>query len=94
MKAKYYSETIRCIVTGDTPVDLHHVKARGMGGNHKKHLDETWNLMPLRHDKHVEIEQIGIVKFAEKYSRAKNWLLKNGWAICPIQKTWRHSNAV
>jgi hypothetical protein len=88
---KFTSETLRCIVTGDTPVDLHHVKARGMGGNHSKHLDEEWNLMPLRHDKHVEIEQIGIVRFAEKFPAARQWLVKNGWRFCPVLHTWRHA---
>lgn len=87
----YTSETDFCVATGEMGVDYHHVKARGMGGRHAPRLDEPWNLMPLRHEKHVEVETIGIVRFANKYSGARKWLEKNGWYICPIRRTWRHA---
>lgn len=83
MKKKYYSSDKRCIVTGFSPVDLHHVKTRGSGGT-----DDAWNLMPLAHALHVDVHAIGLTAFAERYPEATNWLKDNGWILCELRKKW------
>lgn len=82
-KNKYTSTTIPCCVSGLLEVDLHHVRSRGAYGH-----DESYNLMPLRHQYHVEIEKIGKFLFAKKYPKAAQWLRQNGWRYDDTFKKW------
>jgi len=79
----YQSFTHRCIVTGATPVDLHHCWHRGCGGT-----DDEWNLMPLVRHLHSECHAIGLKKFSEKYKAVALWLEKNGWKYDPVLIKW------
>jgi len=82
-KRKFCGPEIRCVVTGAFGADLHHVLTRGAGGS-----DHPKNLMPLRHELHEEVGMIGMVRFAQKYSLAKFWLLENGWEWSSQLCTW------
>lgn len=82
-KKKFCGEEYRCIVTGCPGADLHHVLSRGAGGS-----DHEKNLMALQHRLHVEVEMIGLVRFAQKYPEAKFWLLNNGWEWISQLMTW------
>lgn len=82
---KYQSENHRCCVTGQSPVDLHHLKTRAAGGG-----DEDWNLMPLIHSLHVEIHQIGLKRFIEKYPEARAWLIAHDWDFDLLFCKWSH----
>lgn len=64
----------RCIVSGQSNPTPHHVKSVGAGGN-----DEVANLMPLSHRHHMEVHQVGLVKFAKKYPQVKRWLDEHNW---------------
>lgn len=44
--------------------------------------------MPLKHELHVECEQIGLVSFSKKYPKAKRWLESMGWEF--VLGKWRH----
>lgn len=46
------SDFIPCEMCGSQSVDIHHIKARGMGGSKK--LDNIFNLMALCRDCHIE----------------------------------------
>lgn len=89
-RPKYFDPDGICIVSGRRGVDLHHLKARGMGGRHDSRFDEPWNLMPLWHPLHVEIEKIGILNFLKKYPDAKAWMERMGWEFEPTFKKWFH----
>lgn len=45
-------DVIPCEVCGNRAVDLHHIKARGMGGSKMK--DEIENIMALCREHHIE----------------------------------------
>lgn len=47
---------IPCEVCGNRAVDIHHIDARGMGGNKKK--DEIENLMALCRECHIQYGDI------------------------------------
>jgi hypothetical protein len=80
---RYCGPQYQCIITGKFGADLHHVRSRGAGGS-----DDSWNLMPLAHELHVECERIGLVSFSKKYPNALSWLVANGWEI--VLGKWRH----
>jgi hypothetical protein len=82
--AKYQSNTAKCIITGQTPVDLHHVRTRAANGS-----DEPYNLMPLIHPMHQMVHQIGLKRFSEEFPEVRAWLIKHGWELCPITFKWR-----
>lgn len=82
-KKKFCGEEYRCTVTGCPGADLHRVLSRGAGGS-----DAECNLMPLQHRLHVEVEMIGLVRFAQKYPEARFWLLNNGWEFSAQLMTW------
>lgn len=69
-------------------VVYHHVKTRGAGGP-----DDAWNLMPLTIHRHTEVHQIGLIRFAEKYSSVRQWLIDHGWEIDPVLLRWTHIQA-
>ncbi len=81
--AKYASNEFKCVVCLKPGADLHHIKTRKSGGP-----DESWNLLPICHAKHVEAHSIGLIKLADRYPAIKAWLLDNGWLI--EQGKWRH----
>ena len=82
---KYTDPDAKCIITGKVGCDLHHWKTRGAGGP-----DESWNLMPLSHDKHLEVHAKGKKWFCEKYPAVRHWLLNHGWDYCWLMCRWRH----
>lgn len=84
-KSKYTCEKTACIVTYEAGVDLHHVKTRKSGGT-----DDSWNLMPLKHELHQECHQIGLGTFSRRYVQVHNWLIENGWEQCLITHKWFH----
>ena len=51
-----------CAACGRTPVDAHHIRTRGAGGD-----DRLSNLLPLCRVHHTEIHKIGKQTFFEKY---------------------------
>ena len=58
-----YLEYIRnktCLISGDA-AEAHHLVSRGAGGS-------DYTSIPFAHVFHVEIEQIGVKKFEEKYN--------------------------
>lgn len=83
---KYKSNTTPCIVTGLSPVDLHHVKTRASGGT-----DDQWNLMPLIRKLHQELHQSGLSRFSQKYGPVEYWLISYGWEYDQIRSRWSHS---
>ena len=54
-------KTLRCSVTFRTGVDAHHLKTVKSGGRDYR------NLVPLRHDLHMELHTGGISKFERKW---------------------------
>ena len=76
---------LACVVTGRTPVDVHHVKTKGSYGD-----DVEWNLIPLIHEKHMELHQLGNERFANKYINFKLWLFKNDWEFDHLKNKWVH----
>lgn len=67
------------------PVDLHHIYTRGAGGG-----DEDWNLMPLTHEMHQKIHNVGLTTFTVLHPEAKAWLMKNNWYFEAVINRWRH----
>ena len=45
---------IACEVCGATAVDIHHIKARGMGGSKERFINQVENLMALCRKCHVQ----------------------------------------
>ncbi len=80
------SKDKRCVVSGSRGPDLHHVKTKKSGGP-----DESWNLCPLSRKLHVEIHQIGLSTFANKYPKFKNWLIANGWEYVELLNKWKRN---
>ena len=70
-----WCKTMNCVVTGQSGVELHHVKSRGSGG--------TWkDIVPLSPEKHRELHRIGVKSFEERYTislRAKALLIHGWW---------------
>ena len=73
----------RCVVCGDRYPDPHHVKSKKSGGD-----DVQENLMPLCRLHHTEVHKIGLNKFTDKYTKARNWLLSNDYEINDILMRW------
>ena len=71
-KAINFVKNQPCVISGRTPCDAHHITSVGAGGD-----DTLENLMPLRHEYHVELHQIGINKFTSKYPSVIQWLIIN-----------------
>lgn len=69
-------------------IDIHHIKTRGSGGT-----DDSYNLMPLCRFHHIEVDQIGLVKFSRKYPNVSSFLYKNGWEIETMfgKEKWQHN---
>jgi len=84
-KRLYVSNTIPCCVTGQTPVDLHHLYSRGAGGG-----DEDWNLIPLCREMHQKIHNVGMTTFILLHPEAKSWMMANGWYFEACINRWRH----
>lgn len=76
----------RCLVC-NRPAELHHIKTRGAGGG-----DQPFNLIPLDREHHMEVHQIGLSKFADKYDEVHHWLTTHGWVFVEIQNKWRHAS--
>lgn len=75
-----------CVITGTPgPNDPHHVRSRGAMGD-----DVAWNIVPLRHDLHVEFHKKGINTFTEKYPKFKDWLISKGWTWDDFRQRWMH----
>lgn len=92
VKRRYVDEEGECLVCGSIGVDLHHVYTRGAHGV----IDESWNLMKLCHEHHVECEYIGLDSFVNKgddkpeYAGVKLWLIANMWEYDTLMHKWRH----
>ncbi len=82
-KQKFCGPDVRCLVTGEFGGDLHHLITQGNHGS-----SHPCNLMPLKHELHVECGAIGLVSFANKYPVVWKWLEKHGWEWCESLKTW------
>jgi len=63
---KNYIKSKTCIICGKMGVDPHHLEARGMGGKNKTSWKD-YTCVPLHHRYHVELDNIGIERFVEKY---------------------------
>lgn len=87
---RYVDEDRLCIITGARGVDLHHIRARGMGGNHNPIFDEPWNLLPICHQKHEYLHKIGFKTFVERHPKVRAWLMANGWTLDWFSQKWRH----
>ena len=48
------TDFIPCELTGERAVDIHHIEARGMGGDPTKSKDRIENLMALSRNAHIE----------------------------------------
>jgi Putative HNHc nuclease len=72
-----------CHICGTTKADPHHVKSKKSGGH-----DIERNLVPLCRKHHSEVHTIGLVTFADKYERFKDWLVNNGWQFDEFLKKW------
>ena len=66
-----------CIVCGAPWPDGHHCRPRGWGN--ARGVDQEFNLMDLCRLHHIEVHKIGMVRFAGKYSRVADWLVRNEW---------------
>lgn len=80
-----YQTNERCIISGISPCEFHHLKTRGAGG-----LDVEWNMMPLSREKHSEAHHLGLRRFVEKYPQARSWMIKRGWEFDPVLFKWTH----
>jgi len=60
LKGMKYDETdfIPCEICGDKAVDIHHIDARGMGGDPQKKKDHINNLMALCRKCHINYGDI------------------------------------
>lgn len=83
VKRRYTDPEGICIICGYYGVDLHHVKTRGAGGT-----DEDYNLVPLCHAHHVEVDHQGDYRMGLKYPSYQKWLIKNDWKYNPITKKY------
>jgi predicted restriction endonuclease len=65
----------RCEICGVMPVEIHHIKTRGAGGN-----DEVQNLIALCIEHHTEVHKTGVFTFSNKYGLTERFshVLK-GW---------------
>lgn len=84
---KYHNRTGYCTCCGKIGVDLHHVKARGMGGNDE--IDFEWNLMPLCRQHHSMVHTEGLNRFSQK-QRIRDWLERNDWVFDAYIGKWIH----
>ncbi len=66
-KYREYVSRLPCCVTGnnDDRNDPHHIKGRGYGGSQK--CSDLF-CIPLRHELHQELHQIGWKSFEKKYN--------------------------
>lgn len=55
-------EFIPCEICGNTAVDIHHINARGMGGNPSGDKDNIQNLQALCRKCHIEYGDISELK--------------------------------
>lgn len=74
-----------CIICQSRPCDPHHIKSRGTYGG-----DKEYNLLPVCSAHYVEVHQIGLVKFAEKYKQVKSWLRLNKWQFDGFMNKYIH----
>ena len=56
--------------------ERHHIKHRGSGG-----VDDDWNILSLCRLHHIELHQIGGLKFIQKYSEVEKILIEKGWYV-------------
>ena len=64
-----------CIVCGQkNKVAGHHLKSVGSGGD-----DIEENLIPLCFVHHAEVHQIALIKFCQKYTAVKYYILERNW---------------
>lgn len=59
-----YVRKLSCVVCAKTPVDPHHLQARGTG----EHKRNDYFVLPLCREHHSEVEQIGVQRFEKKYA--------------------------
>jgi hypothetical protein len=62
---RYIRECL-CIVC-DAPAEPHHLKRVGMGRDRKKKLREHLSAISLCHEHHMQLHNIGEMKFTNKY---------------------------
>lgn len=76
-----------CLACGRQPVDAHHVKSQGSGGN-----DVVENLMPLCREHHSFgidcVHSLGLNRFVLKFPAAQHWLLTAGWEFDEFRDKW------
>ena len=87
-----FQTDLPCVATGSISEQrcLHHVYTRG---SRPDLVDKDWNLLPLSLKSHVEVHQIGLKKFANKYPRVESWLVEKGWEIDEFSGKWINRRA-
>jgi 5-methylcytosine-specific restriction endonuclease McrA len=72
-----------CIVCGQSPSDIDHIKTRGSGGG-----DNPNNLLTVCRVHHSERHSLGLRRFVEKHSQVRRELIAKGWKFDPVLLRW------
>jgi hypothetical protein len=86
---KNYQAHESCTACGTLGVDrcYHHILTRKARPDLK---DAIFNKIPLCLTHHNEIHAIGTQRFAQRWERVYEWLVKNGWTIDEYTGKWTH----
>ena len=71
-----------CFVCGDLG-EGHHYTTRGAGGK-----DCHANRLQLCRLHHRLVHDMPEQEFLEKFPEVINWLIENGWELCPLNNKW------
>lgn len=85
--SKWTSIDYLCVICGESGATKHHIYTQKA---HPDKVDFFWNQLPLNHKYHIEVHQIGLNRFAEKYASVYEWLVTHGWYFDPVLHKWRH----
>lgn len=83
MRLKKIEDRPPCLTCGRSPTDRDHVRTKGAGGK-----DDDFNIWYLCRLCHTEKHNIGLTRFAEKYTKAKEALINKGWVYEETIKRW------
>jgi hypothetical protein len=93
-KVKSYNKfkQSHCVACGHSgnefnPLDVDHIKTQGSGGH-----DAAYNCWTLCRTHHIE-KGLGLKKFSDRWPKAKEWLIKNGWEYDEFLMKWINTKA-
>lgn len=76
-------ELLRCLVCGQFPTDVDHIKTRGSGGS-----NDWFNVWPLCRNHHTEKHSLGLNEFIRRYQKLIPELEIRGWEFDTHRNKW------